>query len=74
MPVYEFMCPKGHVSEDLVRVDTKSITCMPCHLEAIATKSSWFTAPVVATRILSPTRTTFEFADNRRHKDWEKTP
>ena len=64
MPVYEFECSKGHVIEELVPVGTKEVACPMC--------SKPFA--VHARRILSPTRTTFEFADNRRHKDWDKTP
>ena len=30
MPVYEFECSSGHVSEDLVRMGTKSIVCPAC--------------------------------------------
>ena len=35
MPVYEFQCKKcGQVTEELVRMDTKSIECPKCHEQA----------------------------------------
>ncbi|RPJ80029.1 MAG: zinc ribbon domain-containing protein [Deltaproteobacteria bacterium] len=30
MPVYEFECPEGTVSERLVKMDTKQIKCPKC--------------------------------------------
>jgi putative FmdB family regulatory protein len=30
MPVYEFQCQCGEVTEDIVRVDTREITCPKC--------------------------------------------
>ncbi len=30
MPVYEFECKCGHVTEELVRMDTKEIECPKC--------------------------------------------
>ncbi len=30
MPVYEFECSCGNISEDLVRMGTRSITCPKC--------------------------------------------
>lgn len=34
MPVYEFECKCGEVTEKLVRMDTKSITCPHCNEHA----------------------------------------
>jgi len=34
MPVYEFECPKGTVTERLVSLGTKSISCPCCHKRA----------------------------------------
>jgi hypothetical protein len=56
MPTYEFECHNGHVTERMVPMGTKVIECPTC-LElghAFGT---------VAHRILSPTGTTFKFAD-----------
>ena len=30
MPVYEFECPEGTITEELVRMDTKHINCPKC--------------------------------------------
>jgi len=30
MPVYEFECPEGTISERLVKMDTKQIKCPKC--------------------------------------------
>jgi len=34
MPFYEFQCPEGKVTERLVSMDTKSITCPHCKKRA----------------------------------------
>ncbi len=34
MPVYEFQCKCGHIVEELVRMDTKSIECPKCRAKA----------------------------------------
>ena len=34
MPVYEFECEEGHVTEDLVKMDTHKITCPLCRKPA----------------------------------------
>jgi putative FmdB family regulatory protein len=34
MPVYEFECKCGHITEALVRMDTRSIECSKCHDKA----------------------------------------
>lgn len=65
MPVYEFMCPKGHVTEDLVPIGIKQWPCGACVAEAQAT-GTWPDVLPAGKRILSPTPTTFEFADKRR--------
>lgn len=58
MPIFEFECPKGHITEKLVRTgtgnDTDRIACPRC----IAT----------ARRILSPTKTTFKMHDRKAIK------
>jgi hypothetical protein len=61
MPVYEFECPKGHVVEDTVPMGTKTYPCAVCNAEPRKTRDV-----VLAKRILSPTRTTFVFADTGR--------
>lgn len=61
MPFYEFECPRGHVTERLVPMGTKDIVCAECcdlHPED--------DGAVFATRILSPTPTTFVFAGGRK--------
>ena len=47
--IYEFQCPKGHVTEAMVAMGTELHTCEYCG--------------AAAARILSATRTTFVFAD-----------
>ena len=34
MPVYEFECSDGHVTEELVRMGTKSTRCSKCNKKA----------------------------------------
>jgi putative FmdB family regulatory protein len=34
MPVYEFKCPHGTITEKVVPVDTQEIDCAKCHLKA----------------------------------------
>ncbi|CAB5122192.1 hypothetical protein D3OALGA1CA_2649 [Olavius algarvensis associated proteobacterium Delta 3] len=34
MPVYEFKCECGEIIEELVRMDTKKITCPKCQKSA----------------------------------------
>ena len=34
MPVYEFQCKCGQITEELVRMDTKTIECPKCHEQA----------------------------------------
>jgi len=34
MPVYEFQCKCGHITEELVRMDTRSVECPKCHGKA----------------------------------------
>lgn len=65
MPVYEFQCPHGHVSEALVPVGTQRLPCDRCTAEAIAGKRD-LDSVYLATRILSPSPTTFRFADRRK--------
>lgn len=57
MPVYEFQCDSNHVTTDLVPIGTARVDCPKC-------RRAGREAP--AERILSATRTDFEFADRRR--------
>lgn len=68
MPFYEFECPKGHVSEFLVRIGTESVGCDKCTEEAIERLGEREGAGVIVTarRILSPTPTTFVCAGGRK--------
>jgi putative FmdB family regulatory protein len=34
MPVYEFQCECGHVTEELVPMDTSTVECPKCHKKA----------------------------------------
>ena len=34
MPVYEFECPNGTITEKLVKMNIKEITCPKCHRKA----------------------------------------
>ena len=34
MPIYEFECPSGTITERLVTMDTKEIECPKCHKKA----------------------------------------
>jgi putative FmdB family regulatory protein len=34
MPLYEFECPMGTITERFVKVDTKEIECPKCHMKA----------------------------------------
>jgi putative FmdB family regulatory protein len=34
MPVYEFQCPEGTISESLVAMGTEEIMCPKCHKKA----------------------------------------
>lgn len=55
MPIFEFQCPKGHITTLLVPRGTQVVACE--HKECPAE---------VAKRILSPTPTTFSFAGGRK--------
>lgn len=66
MPVYEFQCPKGHIVDTLVPLGTHTWPCEVC--KALAKSMDDLT---LAKRILSPTRTTFEFNDKRRRRTLE---
>lgn len=73
MPVYEFECAKGHITADLVPVGTRSAVCQACVAEMKAMHAGYahLSLPAwkpIAKRILSPTPTTFEFADNRSRR------
>lgn len=61
MPMYEFRCKHGHVTEDLCRVGTVIVPCGKCLPERTANGHQLH----FATRILSPTRTNFRFNDSK---------
>jgi hypothetical protein len=59
VPIYEFECPRGHVTEALKPMGTQRVLCLECEVE-------YEDGPLdqlFATRILSPTRTDFRYAD-----------
>lgn len=64
MPMYEFRCEKGHVTEALCAIGTASVSCGRCPPLVYGDGH----VPVAASRILSATRTNFEFADSRRSR------
>jgi hypothetical protein len=66
MPLYEFRCEAGHVTEALCPIGTAQVPCGRCPILLRDPP-----IPQYATRILSPTRTTFEFADQRRKRSIE---
>jgi len=65
MPLYEFRCAAGHVTEALGTIGTAAVPCGQC--PPISTPSGRIGLHYEsATRILSPTRTTFVHADTSR--------
>jgi hypothetical protein len=60
--IYEFECPKGHITEATVPMGTKTWPCDACFAEQKANKRL-MPELHLAHRILSPTMTTFVFAD-----------
>lgn len=68
--IYEFECSKGHVTEASVPMGTQTWPCEACIAqERITWRLSTMDLcayDLVAKRILSPTRTTFVFADTHR--------
>ena len=62
--IYEFECPKGHVTEEMVPTGTTQVPCEFCNAPHRASHRTFI--PAMAQRILSPTRTTFVFADTRK--------
>lgn len=58
--IYEFQCKKGHVTEEIVPMGTERIECPLCFPDV--------DLDAYAYRILSPTRTTFVFADTGRRR------
>jgi hypothetical protein len=68
--IYEFECPKGHVTEASCPIGTKTWLCEVCIAEQKALHAGDTDAcgawNPLARRILSPTRTTFVFADTHR--------
>lgn len=75
MPMYEFQCAAGHTTEDLRPMDCKTIVCSTCwdlmKLGQLRVPFYGDGVDLTATRILSPTRTNFEFADKRRKRSIE---
>lgn len=72
---YEFECPKGHVTEAIFPMGVRVVICEACTAEqkaryAGADGLTRFIPepPVLAHRILSPTRTTFRHADRSATK------
>lgn len=65
MPLYEFECKQGHVTEKLVPIGTARVLCETCHPPEHLTdgrcRRIYF-----AKRILSPTPTTFVSAGGRK--------
>jgi putative FmdB family regulatory protein len=35
MPIYEFKCPNGTITEKIVKMGTKEVRCPKCHQKAI---------------------------------------
>jgi hypothetical protein len=65
--IYEFECSTGHVTEASVPMGTRTWPCAACIAEQKARPAAdRGTRSFLATRILSPTRTTFVFADTHR--------
>lgn len=63
MPLYEFECPRGHVTGELVPIGTSHVACSTC----VPTGKERFVPEAhLAKRILSPTPTTFVFAGGRK--------
>lgn len=64
--IYEFECPRGHVFEERVPMGTAAWPCAECVAErnrlglTNLAPHHW-----MARRILSPTPTTFKFADRK---------
>lgn len=65
MPVFEFICPQGHTTESLTSPDVKQQPCMTCMAERAAGRLKEHT-DITAKRVLSATRTTFQFADRKQ--------
>lgn len=64
MPMYEFRCNAGHEHTELCAVGTVAIVCSKCPPLVYGDGH----VPLYATRILSPTRTTFVHADTGRKR------
>jgi hypothetical protein len=67
LPVYEFQCPQGHVFEELVPQGTELIECPVC-FQAHNPMKRYLPPMYPATRIMSATRTSFKFADQKLKK------
>ena len=64
MPIYEFMCPKGHITEALVGIGTAVFPCEECLTdEPIGNRPP--PDESFGRRIFSPTRTSFIFNDSK---------
>lgn len=64
MPVFEFQCPQGHVTESLTSPDVQQQPCMLCMADR-ARGALREHADITAKRVLSATRTTFQHADRK---------
>lgn len=56
MPMYEYQCPNGHITEKMQPIAdaNRPVTCEHC--------------PTIAERVLSPTPTSFRHNDRRAFK------
>lgn len=64
MPIYEYVCDKGHLSEELVPQGTELIECQECFRGHDVFKR--YLPPMYpAKKILSATRTDFRYADTK---------
>jgi hypothetical protein len=64
MPIYEFLCESGHVSEELVPLGTELLECPRC-LEHHPPMMTYIPPMYPAKKILSATRTDFRYADTK---------
>lgn len=74
MPIFDFKCERGHVTERLVRHWTQTeIVCPECLTEegAPIRKGKKF-APRMAKKLIGATKTNFKFADRSAHKPRSK--
>lgn len=67
VPIYEFLCPQGHTTEQLLSVKDRDLLlpCATCIAER-ARGNLKDHVDITAQRILSPTPTTFVHAGGRK--------